>query len=144
MKQPTIFFTVLLILTTSAYAQYNVRTFGATGDGKTKDTAAFQKALDTCAVNGGGYVMVPAGNYLIGSIQLGTGTIIHLDRATTLTGTTDLADYPVIQVRLGGRWGLGHRALIYAANVDHIGVIGPGHITATFAAPVRGAPRSAL
>ena len=32
---------------------FNVRNFGATGDGTTKDTAAFQKALDTCAVHGG-------------------------------------------------------------------------------------------
>ena len=111
---------------------YDVRAFGATGDGKTKDTIAFQKALDTCAVNGGGYVMVPAGNYLIGSIQLGDRTILNLDKDATLTGSTDLDDYPLISIRWEGRWMPGHRALIYAANVDHIGVIGPGHITASF------------
>jgi hypothetical protein len=36
---------------------FNVRAFGATGDGTTKDTAAFQKTLDTCAVSGGGEVI---------------------------------------------------------------------------------------
>ncbi len=118
---------------TQALAQtYDVRAFGATGDGTTKDTVAFQKALDTCAVNGGGYVVVPAGNYLIGSIQLGDRTILKLDKEATLTGTTDLNDYPLIDIRWEGRWMPGHRALIYAANVDHIGVIGPGHITASF------------
>ena len=45
-------------------APFNVLTFGATGNGTTKDTAAFQKALDTCAAAGGGDVIVPAGNYL--------------------------------------------------------------------------------
>jgi hypothetical protein len=48
-------------------AIFNVRDFGATGDGTTKDTAAFQKTLDTCAVSGGGDVLVPAEKYLIGS-----------------------------------------------------------------------------
>jgi polygalacturonase len=47
----------------------NVRNFGAVGDGTNKDTSAFQKALDACAVSGGGEVLVPPGNYLIGSVR---------------------------------------------------------------------------
>ncbi|MGA2233813.1 MAG: glycosyl hydrolase family 28 protein, partial [Tepidisphaeraceae bacterium] len=121
---------------------YDVRAFGATGDGKTKDTAAFQKALDACAVNGGGDVLVPAGNYLIGSIQIGNATTLRLDKDATLTGSPDMADYPLMDVRWEGRWEQGHRALIYAGNVDHIGIAGAGHITgnATLArrAAVRG------
>jgi len=42
----------------------NVREFGAVGDGKTDDTAAFQKALDTVCQAGGGTVYAPRGNYL--------------------------------------------------------------------------------
>ncbi len=42
----------------------NVREFGAVGDGKTDDTAAFQKALDTVGQAGGGTVYAPRGNYL--------------------------------------------------------------------------------
>jgi len=107
---------------------YDVRAFGATGDGKTKDTAAFQRALDTCAVNGGGDVLVPAGNYLIGSIQIGNATTIRLAKGATLTGSPDLADYPLMDVRWEGRWEEGHRALVYAGNVNHIGIVGPGHL----------------
>ena len=40
----------------------NIRDFGATGDGTTKDTTAIQQALDRCWVLGGGEVLVPAGN----------------------------------------------------------------------------------
>ena len=42
---------------------YSVREFGAQGDGKTDDTAAFQKALDTAAQAGGGVVYASRGNY---------------------------------------------------------------------------------
>ena len=107
---------------------YDVRAFGAVGDGKSKDTAAFQKALDTCAVNGGGDVQVPAGTYLIGSIQIGYATTIRLADGATLTGSPDITDYPMMDVRWEGRWEQGHRALIYAGNVNHIGIVGPGHI----------------
>ena len=95
---------LMLCLAGAAHAQFNVRTFGAVGDGKTKDTAAVQKALDTCAVNGGGEVLFPAGDYLIGSIQMGTRTILRLDKQAILRGTPDLSDYPVVDVRWEGRW----------------------------------------
>ena len=107
---------------------YNVRDFGATGDGTNKDTAAFQKALDACAVSGGGDVIVPAGSYLIGSVQMGNRTILRLQPDSVITGSPDLADYPMLDVRWEGRWQPGRRALIYSANVDHTGIVGPGRI----------------
>ncbi|HTS18321.1 MAG TPA: glycosyl hydrolase family 28 protein [Verrucomicrobiae bacterium] len=115
----------------------NVRDFGATGDGTNKDTLAFQRALDTCAVNGGGDVVVPAGNYLIGSVQMGTHTVLRLEKDSVIMGSGDTNDYPMLDVRWEGRWQPGRRALIYAANVDHIGIIGRGRIegNAAVAAP---------
>jgi len=118
----------LLAVITYAAPAYNVRDFGAVGDGTTKDTAAFQKALDTCAVNGGGEVFAPAGKYLIGSVQMGTHTILRLEKGTVITGSPDLDDYPLIDIRWEGRSQPGHRSLIYAANVDHTGIVGPGLI----------------
>ena len=54
----------------SANLSLNVRDYGAKGDGTTKDTTAIQQAIDRCGLFGGGEVLVPAGNYLTGAIQL--------------------------------------------------------------------------
>lgn len=47
--------------------QYNVRDYGATGNGQTKDTLAIQAAIDKCSADGGGQVVMPAGTYLCGT-----------------------------------------------------------------------------
>ncbi|MBN2182670.1 MAG: glycoside hydrolase family 28 protein [Sedimentisphaerales bacterium] len=107
---------------------FNVRDFGAKGDGETADTAAFQKTLDTCAVSGGGQVIVPEGRYLIGSVQIGYQTILKLEPNSVIIGSSDPNDYPMVDIRWEGRWQPGRRGLIYASNVDHIGIIGPGRI----------------
>lgn len=106
----------------------NVRDFGATGDGTTKDTVAIQQALDRCWVLGGGEVLVPAGSYLMGAIALKSNTLLRLDKDAILLGTPDFADYPVMQVRWEGKWIPGHVGLIYAIEANNIGVVGPGKI----------------
>jgi polygalacturonase len=106
----------------------NVRGFGATGDGATKDTAAIQQAIDRCWVLGGGEVLVPAGIYLTGALALRSNTILRLEKDANLTGTPDFADYPVTQVRWEGKWIQGRAGLIYAMDAAHIGVVGPGKI----------------
>lgn len=122
------YYTTIPLCAAESRPTYNVRDFGAVGDGTTKDTVAFQKALDICAVNGGGDVRVPAGHYLIGSVQLGTRTVLRLEKDSVMVGSADMNDYPMVDVRWEGRWQPGHRALIYATNVDHIGITGPGRI----------------
>jgi len=106
----------------------NVRDFGATGDGTTKDTVAIQQAIDRCAVLGGGEVLVPAGDYFTGALALRSRTLLRLEKDAGLIGTPDFSDYPVTQVRWEGRWIQGHIGLIYAMDAGGIGVVGPGKI----------------
>jgi polygalacturonase len=106
----------------------NVRDFGATGDGVTKDTVAIQQTIDRCSVFGGGEALVPAGNYLTGSIQLKSNVVLRLAQDAILTGSSDYADYPVSQVRWEGKWIQGHVALIYSIGAEHIGIVGSGKI----------------
>jgi polygalacturonase len=106
----------------------DVRDFGATGDGKTKDTLSIQQAIDRCNVLGGGEVLIPAGNYLTGAIALKSNVLIRLEKETTILGSPDFADYPVSQVRWEGKWTKGHVGLIYAFDAENIGIAGPGKI----------------
>jgi polygalacturonase len=124
-----------------SHATNNVRAFGATGDGATKDTAAFQKAINVCAAANGGEVVVPAGNYLIGSIELKSYTTLRLEKGARLLGSPDLDDYPVMKVRWEGRWIDGHRALISAQDASHIGIVGSGKISGNPALSGREMPR---
>ena len=121
-----------LLLATTVYAAdkpaVNVRDFGATGNGLTKDTAALQKALDTCAAAGGGRVLVPDGVYLTGSLVIGPNTTLELGNRANLVGSPDLADYPLVKVRWEGEFREGHRALISAVDAPNVTITGGGSI----------------
>ena len=106
----------------------NIRDFGALGDATTKDTASIQRTIDRCAVLGGGEVLIPAGNYLTGAIQLRSKVLLRLDKDAILTGTDNFDDYPVTEVRWEGKWIPGHTALLYAIDAEDLGIVGPGKI----------------
>src|ERR1017187_9856192 len=107
----------------------NVLDFGAKGDGVTKDTAAIQKALDACAENGGGTVLVPEGVFLTGGIILHAHTTLQLASRANLLGSPDIADYPLENVRWEGEFRQGHRALISSDNANNVTITGPGAIS---------------
>lgn len=112
----------------AAELSLNVRDFGATGNGTTKDTASIQQAIDRCAVLGGGKVLFPEGDYFTGAIQIRSNVTLELGPNAIITGTPDFADYPVTQVRWEGKWIPGHIGLIYAIDASNIGIIGKGKI----------------
>jgi polygalacturonase len=68
---------------------YDVRSFGATGDGKTLDTVSIQKALSECGNAGGGTVRFPAGTYLSQPLTLGKRTTVLLEQGATLLASPD-------------------------------------------------------
>jgi hypothetical protein len=63
---------------------FNVRDYGATGDGKTLDSPAINKAIAACAAVGGGTVWIPGGTYLSGSIRLTNNLNLHIDAGATI------------------------------------------------------------
>src|SRR5215510_5345718 len=72
---------------------FNVRDFGAVGDGKTLDTAAIQKALDACGAAGGGTVRLPAGTYLSRPITMVSQSTLQLDADAVLKATDNFGDF---------------------------------------------------
>jgi len=72
---------------------FNVRDFGAVGDGKTKDHLAIQKAIDAAMESGGGQVLLTPGTYLSGTIYLKSNVDFHLMAGAVLYGSPDKEDY---------------------------------------------------
>jgi polygalacturonase len=106
----------------------NIKDYGATGDGKTKDTVAIQQTIERCSVFGGGEVVVPAGDYLSGALALRSGVVLRVEEGATLNGSPDLSDYPLAQVRWEGHWIKGYSAFISTTDAENIGIAGPGKI----------------
>jgi len=109
----------------------NVKDYGATGDGKTKDTLALQLVIERCSLLGGGEVVFPAGDYATGALELSSNVTLRIDDGASLLGSGDMADYPVTQVRWEGRWIKGYGAFIFATDAENIGITGPGKIIAS-------------
>ncbi|HUJ08657.1 MAG TPA: glycoside hydrolase family 28 protein [Verrucomicrobiae bacterium] len=72
---------------------YDVRAFGAKGDGKTLDTEAIQKALDECGNAGGGTVLFRAGTYVSEPLTLRTKTTVLLEEGAKLLATSNQAAF---------------------------------------------------
>jgi polygalacturonase len=66
-------------------AVYNVKDFGAIGDGRTIETPAINRAIEEAGRNGGGTVYVPAGSYLCYSIRLQSHVTLYLEQGATIT-----------------------------------------------------------
>src|SRR5262249_28348929 len=110
---------------------YNIRDFGAKGDGKTLDTAPLQAAIDACTRDGGGTVLVPSGTFVVGTTELKSNVTLHLAASATLLGSGDGKDYhPVDAIPLSGDSTLndGNWALLFAVEARNITVEGAGTI----------------
>ncbi len=85
------------ILLASALAQSkvcNVRSYGAKGDGVTKDTKAIQAAIDDCSTSGGGMVRLSGGKFVTAPIELKSNVEFDVEKDAVLLGSADRDDYP--------------------------------------------------
>ncbi|GAC1424048.1 MAG: hypothetical protein NVSMB62_20750 [Acidobacteriaceae bacterium] len=125
---------------------YDITTFGAKGDRTTLNTAAVQAAIDACHTDGGGTVLVPAGVFRIGTVELRSNITLHLAASAVLLGSGTGADYHAVDaIPLTGDSTLndGNWALLFAVSQKNIVIEGPGTIDgqgAQFHSAVRGIP----
>jgi polygalacturonase len=106
---------------------YDVKAFGAVGDGVVLDTLAIQRAIDAAA--GGGCVVVPPGVYRIGTLRLTEPVSIEVRAGATLLGSSVMSDYPPPQEcfvdAVGQQRG---RCLIYVGRAEGVSIFGGGVI----------------
>ena len=117
-------------------AVYDVRSFGAKGDGKTVDSGAINAAVDAAAAAGGGIVDLPAGRYLSFSIRLKSHVTLRFSPGAVLVagdpasglGAYDLPDdnpFDRYQDFGHSHW---RNSLISAIDVEDVAIVGPGLI----------------
>ena len=135
------FFSSLLLATaqpaateSSGQSFFNVRNYGATGDGKNLDSPAINKAIDAAAAAGGGTVLVPAGTYLSGSIHLKSNIHLLIDAGATILGAPqnlnaydETEPFPGIAYQDGGHCYF-HNSLIWGENLTNVSITGNGTI----------------
>ncbi len=105
---------------------FNVISFGATGNGKTDDAAAIQKAIDSCNKSGGGTVLLPASfTFLAGPITLTSNIDFHLEGGAKLLANPDEKVYTKSAFRSnpgeGSLW-------LSGENVHNLTISGTGEI----------------
>ena len=113
----------------SAKGIFDVRDYGAIGDGATLDTKAIQSAIDACAQSGGGKVYLHSGTFLSGTIYLKSNITLYIEAGAVLLGSTDLKDYPVtVSEYRSYTDNYTDKSLIYAEKAENISIAGRGVI----------------
>ena len=132
------------VASSSVTGIFDVRRFGATGDGKALDTQAVNRAIDAAAAAGGGMVMFPAGTYLCFSIHLKSQVHLYLSQGSTILaadspkpgeqsgyngGAYDAAEpntaWDAYQDYGHNHW---HNSLLWGEDLYDLSITGPGLI----------------
>ncbi len=119
---------------------FDVRQFGAKGDGINIDTPAINKAIEAANASGGGTVLLPSGTYKCYSIHLKSNVLLYLDQNATIVagevpdGGTTSGGYDAAEAKTAwdayqdyghNHW---HNSLIWGEDVENISILGPGLI----------------
>ena len=119
------------VTTKSTGKIFNVRKFGAKGDGKRNDTDAIQKTINGCCT--GGVIFIPAGIYLIDHLELKSNITLEIARDAILSfiGYKEGANYALTKAILPGPDGninYESLSLISGLNVHNVIITGEGTI----------------
>lgn len=115
---------------------FNIRDYGAKGDGKSLDTNAINKAIETAASKGGGTVYFPPGTYLSFSIRLKSNITIYLDNGATLLAGDPAIHKGKYDMPEPNPWDMyqdfGHshwqNSLMWGIGIENFAIVGQGRI----------------
>jgi polygalacturonase len=107
---------------------FRITDYGAVGDGHTKNAEAFAKAITACVTAGGGRVVVPAGLWLTGPIELKSNLNLHLEQGAVILFSPDFEDYPLIRKTWEGSAAVRCTPPLHGENLENIAITGEGII----------------
>lgn len=106
---------------------FNVRDFGAGGNGHDNDTAAINRAIEKCNASGGGDVTFPKGIYSAASIHLQSNVRLMLDKDAVITGARSGYDPPepnTFEKYQDFGHSHFHNALMWGEKIDNCAIVG--------------------
>jgi polygalacturonase len=135
---PMLLLGLVLVAVQVHAAVFDVKEYGAAGDGTTIDSPAVNKAIEAASAAGGGTVYFPTGTYACYSIRLKSNIALYLDQGATILAAehTTEAGYNPSEPNPWGdehkyqdfghsHW---HDSLIWGENLENISIFGPGKI----------------
>ena len=102
---------------------FNIKTYGAVGDGHTINTRAIDKAIENCSEAGGGEVLIPPGLWLTGPIELKSNVNLHAAAGALILFSKNHTDYPIIKPPHRGYSTMNP---IYGVNLINVAITGRG------------------
>jgi len=129
MKRHSVIIGILMCATQTQAIDYNILDYGAKMGSEYNSTVSIQTAIDSCAANGGGRVVIPTGEFMTGTIILRSHINLHLEQGAVLYGSTDLKDYKRLKSSyVSLRTKTETIQLIYADSVENVVIDGHGTI----------------
>ncbi len=136
--QSIVFVCCLLSFAGKSFAQapvYDVKKYGAKGDGINIDTKSIDSAINAASAAGGGTVWFPAGDYLSVTIHLKSSVALYIDQGATIVAATpsetvqyDLPEKSENDLYQDFGHSYFHNSLIVGENLHDISITGPGRI----------------
>jgi polygalacturonase len=115
------------VKTTSFRADtFAITKYGAVADGLTSNTAAFRQAVAACSQAGGGVVLVPAGQWLTGPVELKSNVNLHLAAGALVQFSGKMADYQLIKTSWEGLAAVRNQPLLYGKDLENVAITGVG------------------
>ncbi|HEX5323973.1 MAG TPA: glycoside hydrolase family 28 protein, partial [Capsulimonadaceae bacterium] len=105
---------------------FDIRHFGAVGNGKMDNTQPIARAIAACASAGGGHVIIPAGGYLTGPIKLRSNIDLHVNQGALVLFSTDHSRYPFVLGRYQGVNEVHCISPLYGEGLHNVEITGPG------------------
>lgn len=108
--------------------EYNIESFGAVNGGVKSNTAAINLAITTASEAGGGNVIIPAGVWLTGPIELKSNINLHLENGAVLLFDKNEEEYPLYISDYEGMDCIRAKSPIFAENASNIAITGTGTV----------------